>query len=298
MQLAATIILDGFVYAAWLFIVAVGLTLVFGVMKILNVAHGQFYSIGAYATASLVGLWFAQGLAPVGAYLMMVVAALLSGLIVGFVLERFILRYIYGRDEVVGALATYAVFLILEDAVRLSWGTGAFLAPQPRELLGISSLGELTISNYDLFLIAVAIVVGLLFWWGLNRTRLGRLLRAVIHDREMAQAFGVNVNKMFTITFIIGGILGALGGALTAPVISVSPGIGVEVIVLAFAVVVIGGMGSVGGALIGALIVGVARAMAVHLAPNLELFVIYAVMAAVLAFRPFGLFAPAGARKI
>lgn len=298
MQLAATIVLDGFVYAAWLFIVAVGLTLVFGVMKILNVAHGQFYSIGAYSTASLVGLWFSQGLAPVGAYLMMVLAALLSGLIVGFVLERFILRYIYGRDEVVGALATYAVFLILEDAVRLSWGTGAFLAPQPRELLGISALGELTISNYDLFLIAVAIVVGLLFWLGLNRTRLGRLLRAVIHDREMAQAFGVNVNKMFTITFIIGGILGALGGALTAPVISVSPGIGVEVIVLAFAVVVIGGMGSVGGALIGALIVGIARALAVHLAPNLELFVIYAVMAAVLAFRPFGLFAPAGARKI
>lgn len=298
MQLAATIVLDGFVYAAWLFIVAVGLTLVFGVMKILNVAHGQFYSIGAYSTASLVGLWFAKGLAPVGAYLMMVVAALLAGVIVGFVLERFILRYIYGRDEVVGALATYAVFLILEDAVRLSWGTGAFLAPQPRELLGISALGELTISNYDLFLIAVAIVVGLLFWWGLNRTRLGRLLRAVIHDREMAQAFGVNVNKMFTLTFIIGGILGALGGALTAPVISVSPGIGVEVIVLAFAVVVIGGMGSVGGALIGALIVGIARAMAVHLAPNLELFVIYAVMAAVLAFRPFGLFAPPGARKI
>lgn len=298
MQLAATIILDGFVYAAWLFIVAVGLTLVFGVMKILNVAHGQFYSIGAYSTASLVGLWFTKGLAPVGAYLMMVVAALLAGVIVGFVLERFILRYIYGRDEVVGALATYAVFLILEDAVRLSWGTGAFLAPQPRELLGISALGELTISNYDLFLIAVAIVVGLLFWWGLNRTRLGRLLRAVIHDREMAQAFGVNVNKMFTLTFIIGGILGALGGALTAPVISVSPGIGVEVIVLAFAVVVIGGMGSVGGALIGALIVGIARAMAVHLAPNLELFVIYAVMAAVLAFRPFGLFAQPGARKI
>jgi len=298
MQLAATILLDGFVYAAWLFIVAVGLTLVFGVMKILNVAHGQFYSIGAYATASLVGVWFAKGFAPAASYLVMLAAAALVGLVVGFVLERAVLRLIYGRDEVVGALATYAVFLILEDAVRLSWGTDAYLAPQPRELMGISEMFELTVANYDLFLILVAILVGVGFWYGLNRTRVGRLLLAVIHDREMAAAFGVNVNRMFTITFIIGGMLGALGGAMTAPVISVSPGIGVEVIVLAFAVVVIGGMGSVVGALIGALIVGVARAMAVHLAPNLELFVIYAVMTAVLAFRPHGLFARAEARKI
>jgi branched-chain amino acid transport system permease protein len=298
MLLAATILIDGFVYAAWLFIVAVGLTLVFGVMKILNVAHGQFYSIGAYATASLVGLWFVKGYAPAASYLVMLLAALAAGLIVGFVLERVVLRVIYGRDEVIGALATYAVFLILEDTVRLSFGTGAYLASQPRELMGTSELGELTIANYDLFLVLVAILVGVLFWLGLNRTRVGKLLLAVIHDREMAQAFGVNVNKLFTITFVIGGILGALGGALTSPILSVSPGIGVEVIVLAFAVVVIGGMGSVVGALIGALIVGIARAMAVHLAPNLELFVIYAVMTAVLAIRPFGLFARGEARKI
>jgi branched-chain amino acid transport system permease protein len=228
----------------------------------------------------------------------MLLAALAAGLIVGFVLERVVLRVIYGRDEVIGALATYAVFLILEDTVRLSFGTGAYLASQPRELMGTSELGELTIANYDLFLVLVAILVGVLFWLGLNRTRVGKLLLAVIHDREMAQAFGVNVNKLFTITFVIGGILGALGGALTSPILSVSPGIGVEVIVLAFAVVVIGGMGSVVGALIGALIVGIARAMAVHLAPNLELFVIYAVMTAVLAIRPFGLFARGEARKI
>jgi len=142
------------------------------------------------------------------------------------------------------------------------------------------------------------LAVGGALWWALIRTRQGKLLQAVIHDREMAQAMGINVTRIFTATFVLGAMLGALGGAVTAPQISVTPGIGVEVIVLAFAVVVVGGMGSIPGAAVGALIVGLIRAATVHLLPQVELFVIYAVMSLVLAFRPAGLFGRAAARKI
>jgi branched-chain amino acid transport system permease protein len=147
-------------------------------------------------------------------------------------------------------------------------------------------------------LIVVAAAVAFAMWWGLNRTRQGKLLLAVIHDREIATALGINVTHVFIATFVIGSVLGALAGALTAPAIAVAPGLGVEVIVLAFAVVVTGGLGSVEGAMVGALIVGIARAASVHLLPEVELFVIYGVMALVLALRPQGLFARAAVRKI
>ena len=151
---------------------------------------------------------------------------------------------------------------------------------------------------YDLCLISLALVVGISVWLGLNKTRPGKLLVAVIHDREMAVTIGINVGRVFTVTFIIGAILGALGGAFTAPLISVSPGIGVEIIVLAFAVVVIGGLGSIEGAAVGAIIVGLGRASAVHLLPQAELFIVFAVMTLVLLIRPHGLFGRQTLRKI
>jgi branched-chain amino acid transport system permease protein len=292
------ILVDGLIYASWLFIVAAGLTLVYGVMKILNLAHGSLYAIGAYAAASLVGWYFAQGYAPWGSYLLLFVSALVAGAITGLLIERGVLRLMYGRDEVVMILVTYGVLLILEDVIKLIWGVGSYVAFQPYSLLGRTKLSNLSFANYDLVLIFVAAVVALVLWWALNRTQQGKLLRAVIHDREISTAMGINVTRVFIVTFMIGGILGALAGALTAPALSVVPGIGVEVIVLAFAVVVIGGLGSVGGALVGALLVGIARAAAVHLFPQIELFVIYAVMALVLAIRPQGLFARVAARKI
>jgi branched-chain amino acid transport system permease protein len=292
------ILVDGLIYASWLFIVAAGLTLVYGVMKILNLAHGSLYAIGAYAAASLVGWYFAQGYAPWGSYLLLFVSALVAGAITSLLIERGVLRLMYGRDEVVMILVTYGVLLILEDVIKLIWGVGSYVAFQPYSLLGRTKLSNLSFANYDLVLIFVAAVVALLLWWALNRTQQGKLLRAVIHDREISTAMGINVTRVFIVTFMIGGILGALAGALTAPALSVVPGIGVEVIVLAFAVVVIGGLGSVGGALVGALLVGIARAAAVHLFPQIELFVIYAVMALVLAIRPQGLFARVAARKI
>jgi branched-chain amino acid transport system permease protein len=298
MLIAFAILVDGLVYASWLFIVAIGLSLIFGVMKILNVAHGAFYAFGAYGAATLVGVYFDAGLPVAGGFAAMLLAAALIGLILGSILERGLLRWVYGRDEVIVVLVTYAVFLILEDVLRLIWGSDSYFAYQPYVALDNVAIGEMIISNYDLGLIALAGLTAIAAWWGLNRTRWGKLLVAVIYDREMSTALGINVTAVFAITFIIGAMLGAFGGAFTAPKISVTLGLGVEVIVIAFAVVAIGGLGSVAGALIGSLIVGWCRAAAVHLLPEVELFVIYAVMALVLAFRPEGLFSRMQARKI
>jgi branched-chain amino acid transport system permease protein len=298
MLTATAIVVDGLVYASWLFIVAVGLTLIFGVMKIVNVAHGGLYSIGAYATAWSVGAWFDRGLPAAGGYLLLVLAAVIAGIVIGLALERGLLRFVYGRDDILVVLITYAVFLILENLVLQIWGVDIYLANQPDALLGITSIGGLAFSNYELLLVPLAALIGLGLWWGLERTRLGKILRAVIHDRELAMAMGVDVARLFTLTFVAGAVLGALGGAVTAPMISVAPGIGVDVIVLAFAVVVISGLGSVPGTIVGALIVGLARSAAVHLLPQVELFVIYAVMSLVLIVRPQGLFGQAQVRRI
>jgi branched-chain amino acid transport system permease protein len=292
------ILIDGLVYSSWLFIVAAGLTLVYGVMKILNLAHGSLYAVGAYTAASLVGWYFQVGDFPWGSFVIFVGGAVLAGMLTGLAVERGVLRWMYGRDEVVMILVTYGVLLILEDLTKLVWGVDAYFAFQPYALLGRVRIGGISFAGYDLALILVAGLVGGILWHALNRTRQGKLLRAVIHDREISLALGINVTRVFIITFVIGSALGALAGGLTAPSLSVVPGIGVEVIILAFAVVVIGGLGSVGGAAIGALLVGLCRAIAVHTYPQMELFVIYGVMAAVLGVRPQGLFVTAVARKI
>lgn len=298
METVVAIVVDGLIFASWIFIVAVGMSLIFGVMRILNIAHGSLYAFGAYVAAWMVGLYFEAGFEPLGSFAVLLVAPFLVGIPLGFIMERGILRFMYDRDEVVIVLVTFAVFLILEDAIMIIWGTDPYFAFQPYGLLGNTEVYDLIFSNYDLMMIGLALVVGALLWWGLTGTKWGKLLQAVIHDREMAQAFGVNVTRIFTGTFILGAVLGAFGGAFTAPTISVTPGMGVEVIVLAFAVVVIGGMGSIPGAAVGAVSVGIIRAASVHLLPQLELFIIYAVMALVLAFRPQGLFGQAEARKI
>jgi branched-chain amino acid transport system permease protein len=295
---AFAIVTDGLVYAAYLFLVSVGLTLIFGVMKILNVAHGSFYAFGAYGSAIAVGVYFDRGFPAAGGFLLMVLVAMAIGLVLGLILERGLLRCVYGRDEVVVVLVTYAAFLMLEDTIRLIWGPNSYALYQPLGVAGTVDVGSLVLSGYDIGLVAFAVLLAIGASLTLKHTRWGRLLTVVIFDREVAAAFGINVSLVYTVTFVIGAMLGALGGAVMAPKIAVTLGIGVEVIVLAFAVVAIGGMGSVGGAFIGALLVGESRAAAVHLVPQVELFVIYAVMALVLILRPQGLFTRAQPRKI
>jgi branched-chain amino acid transport system permease protein len=292
------VVVDGVIYASWLFMIAAGLTMIYGVMRILNMAHGSLYALGAYAAASLVGWWIRGGRPPYGSYAMLVLAAILVGLIAGPIIERGLLRFTYGRDEVMLVLVTYALFLILEDVVKLIWGVESYFVSEPYGLLGNVDIGPLTYPVYSAVLVLAAVAMGLALRWGIYGTRHGKLLIAVIHDREMAGALGIDVTRMFLVTFVLGTMLAAIGGALTAPTVSVVPAMGVEVIVLAFAVVVIGGLGSMPGAALGALIVGIVRSAAVHYVPELELFSIYLVMALVLVFRPRGLFVAPEARKI
>lgn len=292
------IAVDGIIYSSWLFIIAVGLTLIYGVMKILNVAHGSLYALGAYAATAFGGFWMSRGYPPMGSYGMLVLAAIAVGLIAGPLIERGLLRFVYGKEEVVLVLVTYAVFLILEDLTKLAFGVDPLSIPEPYGLLGSLEFGDLIYPTYSLVLVLVSLVVAVVLALVLNKTRQGKLLQAVIHDREVSAAMGINVGRVYLVTFTVGVALAALGGALTAPTISVQPGIAAEVIVLAFAVVVIGGLGSLGGAALGAVIVGMVRAWAVHKLPEVELFSVYAVMALVLIVRPKGLFAAPEARKI
>ena len=298
MEAALTILLDGLQFSSYLFIVSAGLTIIFGVMKILNVAHGSFYAWGAYTAAFFIGKFSDMGLPDALGFLIIVVAAIVVGVILGFIIEQGILKHMYERDEVLIVLATFGLFLVLEDIILIAFGTDPYFAYQPMALLESVELGGITRDVYGMTLIGVAAVVAVGCWWLLNRTKWGTLLKAVIFDREMGISMGINVPLVYTLTFIGGAILGGLGGAYIAPTISVAPGLGTEVIVLSFAVVVVGGMGSIVGAAIGSLIIGLLRAIAVHELPQVELFVVFAVMAVVLVFRPEGLFAPAKPRKI
>jgi branched-chain amino acid transport system permease protein len=292
------VVVDGIIYSSWLFLAAVGLTLIYGVMKIVNVTHGSFYALGAYAGASLTGAWIAAGLPPMLSYAVLIGSAFLVALIVAPLLERGLLRFMYAKDEVVIMLITYALFLILEDTIKLIWGVNPYFIAEPYGMLGSFDVGNLTYPTYNLLIVAAAILAAVGLAWMLQKTRIGKLLVTVIHDPEVSRAMGINVDRFFLITFTFGSLLAALGGALTAPTVSVVPGMGVDVIVLSFAVVVIGGMGSLPGAALGAVIVGLVRSVTIHFAPEYELFIIYLVMAAVLAFRPRGLFSAPEARKI
>lgn len=298
MALLLTILVDGLTYASWLFIVALGLTLVFGILKILNVAHGSFYALGAYAAASIVGWFASMQLAPGFSIVAMLLAAVVVAALVAPLCERGLLRMFYGRDEVLLVLVTFALFLIMEDLTKQIWGVNPLYVADPYMLFGMVEIGALSYVGYDFMLVLVALIVGVSVWWGLNRTRFGKLVLAVIHNEEIAASMGVNVSRIYTLAFSVGIFLAALGGAFTAPMISVQPGVSVGVIIISFAVVIIGGLGSIPGAAVGALIVGMARSAAVHLWPVAELFSIYLVMAIVLMFRPEGLFQRVQARKI
>ena len=293
-----TILVDGLTYASWLFIVALGLTLVFGVLKILNIAHGSFYALGAYASASFVGWAATLKLAPGFSIVAMLLAAVAVAALLAPLTERGLLRFFYGRDEVLLVLVTYAMFLIFEDVTKLIWGANPYYVSEPYALFGNVDVGTQTYVGYDFMLVGLAVVIGLAVWWGLNRTRHGKIVLAVIQNAEIAASMGINVSRVYMVAFAIGIFLAAIGGAFTAPMISVQPGVSVGVIIVSFAVVIIGGLGSIEGAAIGALIVGLARSTAVHVAPVAELFSIYIVMAIVLVFRPEGLFQRIQARKI
>jgi branched-chain amino acid transport system permease protein len=255
MNFFLTIVLDGLLQASWLFIVALGLTLVFGVLKILNIAHGSPSALGAYVAATAVTMAAARNLPPGIGFVAMLLSVALIAFAVGLILERGLLKMFYGRDEVVLLLLTYAVFLILEDVTKLIWGVNPIYATQPYALFSNLQFAGLYYVGYDLILIPIAATVG-------------KIVLAVIHNGKMSVSMGVRVNRVYAFAFALGALLAALAGALTAPKISIEPGLRSDVIILSFPIVVIGGLGSVEGAAIGAMLVGVARAASVHLMPR------------------------------
>lgn len=291
-------LLDGLVYGSLLFLVAVGLTLVFGVLRILNIAHGSFYALGAYL-AVVIGLFATHFLGyPWLTYPALILAAVLVGGALGPLVERFLLRWAYARPEVLQLLITFSLFLILEDLQKLVFGVQPYFMDTPLQLLGTVEVGGVPYARYQLLLVSVALAV----LWGLRfllrGTPLGKLLVAVVADREMAQALGINAARAYLWAFSLGVGLAALGGALASPTVTIAPGLGAEVIVLSFAVVAVGGLGQIEGAAIGALLIGLGRSLAVYLFPELDVVVPYLVMVLVLLFRPQGLLGVTEVRRI
>jgi branched-chain amino acid transport system permease protein len=296
-------LLDGLAYAALVFMVAVGLNMVFGVLRIVNVAHGSLFAIGAYTAASI-GLFFASlGLPPIAGFAALLLAAALVGGILGPLIERLVLRRIYGQEEVLQLLVTFALFMILEDVQKLIWGVQPIFQDAPMKALGTVDVpfGDdvIPFTAYQLFVlpgVAVATLAGLA--WFLRRTLTGRVIVAVTTDKEAAMAMGIDAAKVTLLTFTFGAALAALGGALASPTTSLVPGIGAQTIVLSFAVVATAGLGQIEGAAISSLMIGLGRSIAVYLAPEFEVVVPYLIMVAVLLIRPQGLFGRLETRRV
>ncbi|MBW3658536.1 MAG: branched-chain amino acid ABC transporter permease [Actinobacteria bacterium] len=278
-------LLTGLSRAAILFIVASGLSLVFGAMRIVNIAHGSFYMVGAFVSVTVTA-WLGGLL---GFLASLVAAAVVVALLAALV-EVLALRRLYESEHLMQLLATFAFVLIFADGVQFLWGERPRSVPQPAIIGGAVDLGGIIFPKYSLFLIAVAVVLAVALWALMARTGLGRDIRAAVSDPEMLGMVGVNVPLLFTVVFALGGVLAGLGGVLAAPQSSARLGMDIAIIVESFAVVIIGGLGSLQGTAVGALMVGIAFAFGIVFAPQAALAIVFVVMAAVLVWRPYGLF--------
>ena len=292
-------LVDGVAYASLLFLVSMGLTLVFGVMGILNVAHGAFYAFGGYTASTLVAYVASMTESSFLLLATLFVAAILVGFILGTIMEFVLIRRAQGYDPILKLLLTFGGFLMLEDIQRMIWGVQPYSASEVVGRLGNIELGGIYYTTYQIVVVPVTALIayGLLEFF-LRRTRLGKQTVATTHNREIATAMGINAKKIGLVTFIIATFLGALGGALEAPTTSLVPGAGTDMIVLSFAVVATAGLGQISGALLAALMIGVMRSISVYMAPEIEVAVPYIIMVLVLIIRPHGLFTVAQARTI
>ena len=289
--------LDGLSYAALVFLVSVGLSLIFGVLRIVNVAHGSLYAFGAYLAATLSLL--VTPISPWLTYPALLVASLVIGIVAGGLIERLLLSRVYGREEVLQLLITFAVFMIMDNLQRMIWGVQPIYAAEPLKLLPNISIFGVSYTSYQVIVLPIVAVLALFgLRYFLRRTLMGSVILAVTEDREAATAIGINAQKVYLITFIIGATLAALGGALASPTTSMVPGMGTEMIVLSFAVAATAGLGQIEGTAITALAIGMARAFVIYLQPEFEVLVPYLIMVAVLLVRPEGLFGATKLRKI
>ena len=275
--------LIGLSLAMYLWLISAGLTIIFGVLRIVNFAHGSLFMVGAYLAYTFYGQ---MGL-PFG---IAVLLSLIGTGLLGFVMERFLSR-IYHIDEAYQLLLTFGFILILDDAVKIIWGGVFRIPPIPAFLDGAWPVFGRSFPVYNAFVIAVGLVVAVVLWALFEKTWWGRIVRATASDREMAGAIGVNVPRVFSGVFVVGAMLAALGGAIGTPVRVVAPGIGSAMIIQAFIITVIGGLGNLKGAFVSSIIVGVLSAYGTLFFPVFELFFIFVIMAVVLLIRPQGLFA-------
>ena len=278
--------MGGLTTAMFLFLIASGLSLVFGVMRVINFAHGSFYMIGAYLAWQVV-----QWLQPTGgAFWIAALAAALGVALLGAVTERIFFRSLYGREELYQLLFTYALVLILGDAAKFLWGTDQLSVSTPPALAGGIAIFGTTQPLYTLFIIAIGPAIAFALWLALNRTSAGRMVRAAQMDREMLDALGANVSVIYTVMFALSAFLAGLSGALVTPIQSIVPGMDVLIIVQAFIVVVIGGMGSLWGTFWGSVIYGQVLSFGILIFPSFSLFSVFVLMAVILIVRPWGLF--------
>jgi branched-chain amino acid transport system permease protein len=279
---------NALLYASVLFLIAGGLSLIYGVMRIVNLAHGNLFAFGAFLTASAVGQWFAGSnsallylLLPIGAF---------GAAALGAVVEPTLLRPFYRRPEEYQLLVTFGLMMILEDLIRFIWGPYPISATVLFSKMGSAKIGDFVYPRYNLLVIAVGGLAALFLWAFIYRTKFGVVLRATSQDMRRAAALGVNVNLVYVQAFTIGCFMAGLAGAIIVPSQSAVLGMGVDALVLSFIVVVTGGLGSLEGALVGALIVGTVREIGISMFPEIELAVLYLIAAIVLIFRPAGLF--------
>ena len=285
-------ILNSLLYASVLFLIAAGLSLIFGVMRIVNLAHGSLYAVGAYVTAWLVGRGIALHI-PLGWLFLLVLAGASAVALIGIVIEPLLLRPFYRRAEEYQLLVTFGLIQILEDLMRLVWGGTPLSADTLMDALPIIRLGGLLYPGYNLVVIGVGVVAAVILWAVIYHTKFGVMLRATSQDRRMASALGLNVGLVYVSAFGIGCFMAGLGGAIVVPTQAAVLGMGIDALVIAFVVVVIGGLGSLKGALVGAVVVSFVRTAGIQFFPELELAVLYLIAALVLLVRPTGLFGTA-----
>jgi branched-chain amino acid transport system permease protein len=275
-------------YGLLLFLVASGLTLIFGIMGIINLAHGSFYMIGAYMAFALQPM-VAQYAG--GGFLVTVVLCLLLATLLGYFLEWAFFSFLYRRDHLQQVLMTYGLILVFEELRSLAVGNDVHGVSPPDWLAGSVALGDvMTYPVYRLFISIVCLVVAGLLYWVLGRTRLGMMIRAGASNREMISSLGIDINRLYRIVFAIGVALAALAGAIAAPVSSVYPGMGNSILIICFVVVVIGGIGSIKGAFVAAMLVGFVDTFGQVFFPSIAGVMVYVLMAGILLFRPEGLF--------
>ena len=275
--------LNGFQYGLLLFLIAAGLTLIFGILGVINLAHGSFYMIGAY-----LAYWLSD---KTGSLAFAIVLALPASLVFGWLVERLAISFLYQRDHLHQVLLTYGLILIFNELQRILWGNDVHGVTVPAVLAGALQLTESqSYPVYRLFISAICILCAAAMYLAIHATRIGMMIRAGSSSREMVQLLGIDVGRLFAIVFSVGAALTAFAGMLAAPINSVYPGMGENILIISFVVVVIGGIGSIKGAFIGSMMIGLADTFGRVMVPELSSMVVYALMAGVLLWRPSGLY--------